>query len=145
MSTQFQSHMVWNSKLLNVYFNWSALRITVKTTQKSDMLWSAIFSVIVYTDVSERICALICKSSIRTYLTVYVHSCASYQWNILQVAKYLETNTTRKQSKENNRQNYNIIKLSPQRSAIVYGSVQVRIQNQPIRNDLRIFRSSANT
>ena len=35
--------------------------------------------------------------------------------------------------------------LSPQRSTIVYGSVQVRIQNQPIRNDLRIFRSSANT
>ena len=28
---------------------------------------------------------------------------------------------------------------------IVYGSVQVRIQNQPVRNDLRIFRSSANT
>ena len=70
---------------------------------------------------------------------------ASYQWNILQIAKYLETSTTRKQSKENNRQNYNIIKLSPQRSANKYGSMQVSIQNQPIRNGLKIFRSSANT
>ena len=42
---------------------------------------------------------------------------ASYQWNTPQITKYLETNTTRKQSKENNRQNYNVIKLSPQRSA----------------------------
>ena len=51
---------------------------------------------------------------------------ASYQWNILQVTRYLETNTLRKQSKENNFQNYNIIKLSPQRSATKYGSIQVR-------------------
>ena len=69
----------------------------------------------------------------------------TYQWNILQIAKYLETNTTRKQSKENNQQNYNIIRLSPQRSVNGHGSVQVRIQNQPMRNDLRIFLSSANT
>ena len=27
----------------------------------------------------------------------------------------------------------------------INGSTQVRIQNQPIRNDLKIFRSSANT
>ena len=64
---------------------------------------------------------------------------ASYQWNILQIAKYLVTNSTRRQSKENNRQNYNIIKLSPQRSANEYGSVQVRIQNQPVRNALEYF------
>ena len=38
---------------------------------------------------------------------------ASYQWNILQLTKYLKTNTMRKQSKEKKRQNYNIIKLSP--------------------------------
>ena len=60
----------------------------------------------------------------------------SYQWNILQSAKYLETNTTRKQSKENDRHNYNIITLSPQRSANKYGFIQVRIRNQPIRNVL---------
>ena len=62
---------------------------------------------------------------------------ASYQWNILQITKYLETNTTRKQSKENNRQNYKIIKLSPQRSANKYGSIQVRNQSQPIRKTLK--------
>ena len=39
---------MWNSKLINVYFNWSALKITVKTTQKSDIFWSAIFRVIIY-------------------------------------------------------------------------------------------------
>ena len=69
---------------------------------------------------------------------------ASYQWNILQVTKYLETNTTRKQSRENNCQNYNIITLSPQRSAN-NGAIQVNIRNQPTRNDLKIFQSSANT
>ena len=56
----------------------------------------------------------------------------------------METSTARKQSKENNRQNYNIIKLSLQRSANEYGSVQICIQNQTVRNDLRIFQSSAN-
>ena len=64
---------------------------------------------------------------------------ASYQWNILQVTKYSETNTVRKQSKENNHQNYNIIKLSPQRSTNKYGSIKVRNQSQPIRNYLKIF------
>ena len=58
--------------------------------------------------------------------------------------EYLETDIMRKQSKENNHQNYNI-KLSLQRSSNEYGSVQVCTQNQPIKNDLRIFRSSANT
>ena len=42
---------------------------------------------------------------------------ALYQWNVLQITKYLETNTARKQIKENSRQNYSIINLSPQRSA----------------------------
>ena len=49
-----------------------------------------------------------------------------------------------KQCKENNRQNYYNIKLSPQRSANKYGSIQVRNQSQPTRNNLKIFRSSAN-
>ena len=61
------------------------------------------------------------------------------QWNILQITKYVETNTTRKQSKENKPQNCNIIKLSPQRSTNKYGSTQVRNQSQPIRNNLKIF------
>ena len=47
----------------------------------------------------------------------------------------MEANSTRKESNENNRQNYNIIKLSPQRSANKYGSIQV----------LKLFRFSANT
>ena len=54
-------------------------------------------------------------------------------------------NTMRKQSKENNCQNYNIIRLRPQRSSNKYGSIQVCNQSQPIRNDLKIFQSSANT
>ena len=49
-----------------------------------------------------------------------------------------------KQSKENNRESYNIIKLNPQSSANKYGYIQVCIQSQPIRNNLKILRSSAN-
>ena len=56
-------------------------------------------------------------------------------------SNYLETSTTGKQGKENNCQNYNIIRLSPQRSANKYGSIQVRNQSQPNRNDLEICRS----
>ena len=52
------------------------------------------------------------------------------QGNILQITKHLETNTTRKQSKENNRQNYNVIKLSPQRSANKYGSTTIVNQSE---------------
>ena len=60
--------------------------------------------------------------------------------------KPMETDTMRKQSKETNCQNYNInITLSPQRSANKYGSIQVRIPNQSIRNDFKIFQSSVNT
>ena len=54
-------------------------------------------------------------------------------------------NTTKKQSKENSCQNYNIIKLSLQRSKNKYSSIQIRNQSRPIRNDLKLFRSSANT
>ena len=67
---------------------------------------------------------------------------------MLQIPKHLEANTTRKQNKGNNCQNYSIITMSPQRSANNYGTydaIQVRTQNQQIRNDLKIFRSSANT
>ena len=54
-------------------------------------------------------------------------------------------NTVRKQSKENNCQNHNIIQCSPQRSTNKYGSTYVCNQSQPIRNDLKIFRSPVNT
>ena len=40
--------MTSNGKLVNVCFNSSTQRLMVKTTQKSDLPWSAIFSVIVY-------------------------------------------------------------------------------------------------
>ena len=40
--------MTSNGKLFNVCFNSSAQRLMVKTTQKSDIPWSAIFSVIAY-------------------------------------------------------------------------------------------------
>ena len=38
--------MTSNCRLISVYFNSSAQRLMVKTTQKSDLPWSAIFSVI---------------------------------------------------------------------------------------------------
>ena len=40
--------MTSNGKLINVCLNLSAQRLIAKTTQKSDLPWSAIFSVIVY-------------------------------------------------------------------------------------------------
>ena len=50
-----------------------------------------------------------------------------------------------KAKQRKNLQNYNIVKLGPQRSATKYSSIQSRNQSQPIRNDLKIFRFSANT
>ena len=44
-----------------------------------------------------------------------------------------------KQSKENNRKNYNIIKLSPQRSANKYVSIQVRNQVNQSETTLKYF------
>ena len=40
--------MIRISKLIDVRFNSIAQRLMVKTTQKLDLSWSAIFSVIVY-------------------------------------------------------------------------------------------------
>ena len=51
----------------------------------------------------------------------------------------METNATRKQSKENNRQNYNIIKLSPQRSTNKYGSIQIRTKVNQSETTLKYF------
>ena len=42
--------MIRNGKVINDCFNLSAQRLMVKTTQKSDLPWSAIFSLIVYND-----------------------------------------------------------------------------------------------
>ena len=40
--------MIWNRKLINVRFSLSTQRLMIKTTRKSDLPWSSIFSVIVY-------------------------------------------------------------------------------------------------
>ena len=37
MWIQFQSRMIWNSKLINVYLNSSAQKLIAKTTHKSDL------------------------------------------------------------------------------------------------------------
>ena len=56
MRTWYQSRMIWNSKLINNCFNPSAQRLMVKTSSKSDLPWSAIFSVIV--------CYMLCLGSV---------------------------------------------------------------------------------